>query len=112
MTTDTSKKHIYQLAIRLWWGTVFSILLAASPLHAYRVAVFDFDDRLEEKLTVAQYIEQRLEDADPEIRVAQFSGKGNETHSIQMLTSLDQDGYDLIITILPYSSIFKYLNVN
>lgn len=99
MLADPIEKRCLRRAIRLWLSAMFTIFLAASPLHAYRVAVFDFDDRLEQEYTVAKHIEQRLKDADPEIHVMQFSGKGNEAHSIHVLMSLDQAGYDLIITI-------------
>lgn len=111
MTADTIKKRIFKSTLRLWWGAMVFILLAVSPLHGYRVAVFDFDDRIEEKLTVAKHIEQRLEDADSAIRVAQFCGKGNEAHSIQLLTALDQDGYDLIITITSDALIITHHTV-
>lgn len=65
----------------------------------YKVAVFDFDDRMQEEQTVAQYIQQQLENADPGINIEQFSGKGDEAHSVEVFRSLDRAGYDLIITI-------------
>lgn len=71
----------------------------ASLAGKYKVAVFDFDDRMQEEQTVAQYIQQQFVNADPGTDVEQFSGRGDESHSVEVLRSLDRAGYDLIITI-------------
>ena len=96
-----SPNHLNQRrsSILLWFGVTLLFVLADSPLRAERVAIFDFDDRLEEENTVAHYIEKRLKNADPRIDVRQHSGKGNEARSIEVLRNLDGAGYDLIITI-------------
>jgi ABC-type uncharacterized transport system substrate-binding protein len=111
MTMNTAKKLFHKSVIWMCWGILFFPLLAVSPSRAYRVAIFDFDDRLKEKYTVAQHIEKRLEDADPQIEVSHFSGKGNEKHSINVLTSLDKEGYDLIITITSDALILAHHTV-
>ncbi len=84
-----------------------SILLLASlfvfiqqtPLYAFKVAIFDFDDRLEQASTTAKYIEERLKRLNDEIKVDQFSGKKDTAFSINVLKQLDNSHYDLLITI-------------
>ncbi len=75
------------------------ILLGCNDAVAQRVAVFDFDDRLTEKETTAIYLEDKLKQADKNIVVFQFSGKGNVSESINILKDLDDRKYDLIIVI-------------
>jgi ABC-type uncharacterized transport system substrate-binding protein len=111
MTMNTIKELIGKSAIWWCWGIFLFLLFAVSPSYAHRVAIFDFDDRLKGKYTVAQHIEKRLEDTDPQIQVLHFNGKGNEKHSIKVLTSLDQAGYDLIITITSDALILAHHTV-
>ncbi len=75
------------------------IFFMHSPLYAFKVAVFDFDDRLEQPLTTAKYIEKRLKQQNDNIQVDQFSGKKNTAFSIKLLRQLDNHHYDLLITI-------------
>jgi putative ABC transport system substrate-binding protein len=63
------------------------------------VAIFDFDDRLDDLDTVARYIESRLLSADPEIQVEQLTGRGDEILSVKVLQRIEQSGFDLVITI-------------
>jgi putative ABC transport system substrate-binding protein len=74
-------------------------LLFPSAVQAQRVAIFDYDDRLDDKTTIARYIEKKLTEQKKELSVDQFSGKENTPHSIKVLERLDKAGYDLIITI-------------
>ena len=66
---------------------------------AYRVAIFDFDDRLDNEFTTAKYIEQELKKKMGEVELTQYSGKGDVSNSIQILRKLDSERLDLIITI-------------
>jgi putative ABC transport system substrate-binding protein len=70
-----------------------------TPLYAFKVAVFDFDDRLEQPLTTAKYIEEKLKIQNNEIKVDQYSGKKDTALSIKLLNQLDNSNYDLLITI-------------
>jgi len=79
--------------------TMLCLLIICGSAQAYRVAIFDFDDRLNEPNTIAKYIETRLKAKEDSIQVEQFSGKGDEAFAIKVLVSLDNTGYDLIITI-------------
>ena len=75
--------------------------MAATPTFAekFKVAVFDFDDRLDIEQTTAKYIERQLKKEMGAIDVSQYSGKEDISNSIQVLNKLDAEGFDLIITI-------------
>ncbi len=98
------------------------LLMICSPAQAYRVAIFDFDDRLNEPHTIAKYIESKLKAKESRIQVEQFSGKGDEAIAVKTLEVLDSVGYDLIITItsdaliIAHHTLLKtptlYTNVN
>ncbi len=75
------------------------IFFQHTPLYAFKVAIFDFDDRLEQPLSTAKYIEQKLKRLNDEIQVDQFSGEKNTAFSIKLLKQLDNNHYDLLITI-------------
>jgi len=75
------------------------IFFHQTPLYAFKVAIFDFDDRLEQPLTTAKYIEEKLKIQNNEIKVDQYSGKKDTALSIKLLNQLDNSNYDLLITI-------------
>jgi putative tryptophan/tyrosine transport system substrate-binding protein len=75
------------------------IFIQQTPLYAFKVAIFDFDDRLEHPVTTAKYIEEKLKRLNNEIQVEQFSGKKDTAFSIKLLHQLDNSNYDLLITI-------------
>jgi putative ABC transport system substrate-binding protein len=79
--------------------------------HACRVAIFDFDDRLQESCTVAKFIQKRLTEQIGDIEIEQFSGKADEALSVRLLTSLDQQGYDLIISVTSDALILAHHTV-
>jgi putative ABC transport system substrate-binding protein len=73
----------------------------ANPSFAweYHVAVFDFDDRLENDQTTAKYIEKKLKHEIDDLKLTHYSGLEDVSNSIQLLRRLDSEGFDLIITI-------------
>jgi putative tryptophan/tyrosine transport system substrate-binding protein len=75
------------------------VSLPYARAQIYKVAVFDYDDRLDQKQTTAKYIEQRLTEKVPAIALDHYSGKKDLSKSIKVLQELDTKGYDLIITI-------------
>ncbi len=75
------------------------IFFQQTPLYASKVAIFDFDDRLDHPLTTAKYIEEKLKQLNEKIQVDQFSGKKDTAFSIKLLKQLDNSNYDLLITI-------------
>jgi putative tryptophan/tyrosine transport system substrate-binding protein len=77
----------------------FIVFLPYAQAQVYKVAVFDYDDRLDQKQSTAKYIQQQLTKKVPAIALDQYSGKANLTRSIKVLQELDTKGYDLIITI-------------
>jgi len=77
----------------------FLIFPQLTPVYAFRVAVFDFDDRLDDPHTTAGYIEKKLRMEDSKISVDQFTGKKDTSYSIELLSQIDSSKYDLIITI-------------
>ena len=91
------RRHVRHLTVGLVLWLVFG--LTSHVAAGWKVAIFDYDDRLHEANTVAKYLERQLRGAEREIRVTQFSGKGDNQIAIDMLKELDRAGYDLIITI-------------
>jgi len=80
---------------------LFTLIVVANASYAgeYRVAIFDFDDRLDNKYTTAKYIERQLKKKMGELELAHYSGKEDVSNSMQILKKLDSEGLDLIITI-------------
>lgn len=75
-------------------------LVSSIAFGQQRVAVFDFDDRLDSPGTVAKYIEQKLkEQVEPNLIVDQFSGEEDDKVTRDTLKSLDASGYDLVVTV-------------
>lgn len=82
--------------------SLFLLLLLCVPAFCnnYRVAIFDYDDRPEDELTVAKYIEQQLKKSGLSfLEINQFQGNENDVTAMSVLSNLDEDKYDLIITI-------------
>ena len=70
------------------------IFFGQTPLYAFKVAVFDFDDRLEQPLTTAKYIEEKLKIQNDGIKVDQYSGKKDTALSIKLLNQLDNSNIE------------------
>lgn len=89
--------------IRLIIGIILGSLICWSDCPAdaqpWKVAIFDYDDRLHEPDSVAHHIQQKLTDAEPDLLVEQYSGRGDEMLAAATLKQLDRVGYDLIITV-------------
>ena len=75
------------------------VSLPYAQAQVFKVAVFDYDDRLDEKQSTAKYIEQQLTRKVTAIALEHYTGKGDPSTSISVLQALDAKGYDLIITI-------------
>jgi putative ABC transport system substrate-binding protein len=75
------------------------VSLTSAQAQVYSVAVFDYDDRLDQEESTAKYIERQLTEKVPSIVLEHFSGKEDLPTSIKVLQELDTKGYDLIITI-------------
>jgi putative ABC transport system substrate-binding protein len=75
------------------------VSLPYAQAKVYKVAVFDYDDRLDQKQSTAKYIQQQLTKKVPAIALDHYSGKKDQATSIKVLRELDTKGYDLIITI-------------
>jgi putative ABC transport system substrate-binding protein len=75
------------------------LALAIGAFAQKRIAIFDYDDRLDQAGTIAKIIEADLKTWDKALSIEQFSGKGKDSVSISVLTDIDAKGYDLIILI-------------
>jgi putative ABC transport system substrate-binding protein len=87
------------------WILFITCGLLAANGYAERLAIFDYDDRLDEPDTVAKFIEKKLKNVDQDLTIDQFSGKGDRAVALDVLCKLEKEGYDLIITIT--SDAFK-----
>lgn len=89
---------------------------------AQKVAIFDYDKREVTPDLLARHIENKLRAMFPDIEVAQYSGQGDETRSVRLLSAIEAEGYDLVITrtsdalIIAQHTLFKtptlYTNIN
>ena len=75
----------------------FTVTLGAKE---YSVAIFDYDTRDEGKPSVAQHIKKQLETSGLKFKAINlFTGKGVDNTSLEVLKRIEQDKYDLVITI-------------
>lgn len=74
----------------------------------YRVAIFDYDDRIHDQQTTAKYIEKQLQLIKLKLTIDQYSGKKNLETAIQVLQKLEKENYDLIITITTDALIISH----
>jgi putative ABC transport system substrate-binding protein len=93
--------HTFALTMRSFFLILlcFTFSLTYAQAQVYKVAVFDYDDRLDQKQSTAKYIQQQLMSEVPTIALDHYSGKEDLATSIKVLKELDTKGYDLIITI-------------
>ncbi len=75
------------------------MVLQNTDVYAIKIAIFDFDDRLEEPATTAKYIEKQLKEKLDNLIVDQYTGREDTSYSIKVLDEIDLAGYDLLITI-------------
>ena len=97
-------------------------LQLCGTVWALSAAVFDFDDRGENPDELGRHIEQKLKKSFPDITVEHFSGLGDETRSIKIMTGIEKRGFDLAIVrtsdalIIAQHTLFRtptlYTNVN
>ncbi len=79
----------------------FLFLPASVVCKEYRVAVFDYDIRSTGEITIAKHIEKQLRN-NTGLRfheINHFNGEENQNKTMDVLTGLDSEKYDLIITI-------------
>lgn len=68
--------------------------------QGYKVAIFDYDIRPSDEMTVAKYLEQQLQKTGLSFSaINQYTGEENSITTRTLLSSLDSQDYDLIITI-------------
>jgi len=63
------------------------------------IAIFDYDDRLDQPDTLAKYIEEMIKTQIPDTGVDQFSGKGDDVTARAVMTKIDTGQYRVIILI-------------
>lgn len=85
--------------MKLPYLIVLLCCIVFQSIAKYKVAIFDYDDRLTQQNTVAKHLEKKLLELDKTMVVKQFSGKENDRDAITTLKSIDSQGFDLIITI-------------
>lgn len=81
---------------------LFLIINVSSRVFSkdYKVAVFDYDIRPKNSLTVAKYIEKKLKKQGLKFReINQFTGKESQKETLKVLSNLEAANYDLIIII-------------
>jgi ABC-type uncharacterized transport system substrate-binding protein len=93
-----------------------------APADAHRVAIFDYDDRLHDPDSLSRHIESRLKAMVGSVEISQYSGRNDEAHSVEVLTAIEAQGFNLVIVltsdalILAQHTLLKtptlYTNVN
>jgi len=72
----------------------------------YKVAIFDYDIREQNKQSIAKYIQTKLLSTGLNFHsIDQFSGRENENSSLKILEKIESDRYDLVITITSDSMV-------
>jgi ABC-type uncharacterized transport system substrate-binding protein len=116
--------EIRVVGVRCWPGilVVFLLVWAGLPANAHRVAIFDYDDRLHDPHSLSRHIESRLKAIFSEVLVSQYTGRNDAAHSVEVLTGIEKQGFDLVIVltsdalILAQHTLLKtptlYTNVN
>ncbi len=109
---------------RRWAGVLIIVLILCqgAMTRAQRVAIFDYDDRLNNPDSLSLHIESRLKTMLPPLEVAQYSGRNDEAWSVSVLRGIEEKGFDLVIVltsdalILAQHTLLKtptlYTNVN
>ncbi|HEY5717978.1 MAG TPA: ABC transporter substrate binding protein [Motiliproteus sp.] len=83
--------------MRAW--ILYLLLLPTLATAEGRVALFDFDQRTATAPGITPYLEQALRKADPSLTVLSVSAQGNRQRGIELLDQLEQEHWDLVITI-------------
>lgn len=78
---------------------IFIMVTPYANGQTYKVAIFDYDDRLHHEQSTAKYIEKQLNKVKLKIIIDQYSGKKDLATAIKVLQKLENDNYDLVITI-------------
>ncbi len=87
---------LHKLLVVVFVGLFTNTLVAKE----YKVAIFDYDIREKNKQSVAKYIEEKLLKSGLEFsNIDQFTGLERDDVSISVLKKLENDNYDLIISI-------------
>lgn len=75
------------------------LLLPIPGFSENRVAIFDYDQRTPDNPGIAPYLEQQLRSADATLTLIALSAQGDRQRGIKLLEQLDEENWDLIITI-------------
>ncbi|MCP4689793.1 MAG: hypothetical protein GY859_17200 [Desulfobacterales bacterium] len=107
------------------WARVLVVALLlcrGEVVSAQRVAIFDYDDRMNNPASLSFHIESRLKEMFPASEVAQYTGRNDEAYSVRVLCGIEKEGFDLVIVltsdalILAQHTLLKtptlYTNVN
>ena len=93
---------LHKLLVVVFVGLFTNTLVAKE----YKVAIFDYDIREKNKQSVAKYIEEKLLNTKHKFKkLEHFSGANTEINSLRVLKKLDNENYDLIITITSDSMV-------
>lgn len=86
---------------RMITSIVLGILLSVPAFaKSYRVAIFDYDIRNKDEMSVAKHVEKQLKATDLSFsEILQVDGGENDKKSLQVLNELEKSKFDLIITI-------------
>ena len=124
MVCQPERRNLNRANPRRWvWILFAGLLLCQGAIAAgQRVAIFDYDDRVNDPKSLSFHIESRLKVMFSGIEVAQYSGRNDEAYSVEVLSEIEKEGFDLVIVltsdalILAQHTLLKtptlYSNVN
>jgi putative ABC transport system substrate-binding protein len=75
------------------------LYLPIATMAAGRIAIFDYDLRSPNAPGVAPYLEAQLKTWKPSLEIFRISAEGDRRRATEQLSQLDQQGWDLIVTI-------------
>ena len=93
------RKSMLRVKILTIFILVLIIIIPYARAQTYRVAIFDYDDRINHEQSTAKYIEKQLKKIQLKIIIDQYSGKKDLATAVNVLQKLEKENYDLVITI-------------
>ncbi|HHE74806.1 MAG TPA: hypothetical protein ENL37_06940 [Desulfobacteraceae bacterium] len=101
MVRQSKRRNLNRANPRNWaWIIIAGLLLCQGAIAAdQRVAIFDYDDRVNDPNSLSFHIESKLKVMFAGMEVTQYSGRNDEAYSVGVLSEIEKEGFDLVIVL-------------
>jgi putative tryptophan/tyrosine transport system substrate-binding protein len=101
MVGQTERRNLNRMNPRNWiWIVITGLFICQGAIAAdQRVAIFDYDDRVNDPKSLSFHIESRLKAMFTDIKISQYSGHNDEAYSVEVLSEIEKEGFDLVILL-------------